>query len=131
MKAHFRRLGCAAVCAAVLGLASAPNAEATLLVAIEVNGVQACAVDNNAACAFGTQLLDIDPNLGVLSFGNTPVTVGILTITGSAQQATFGPPDNILNTSTAQARNTGAGPDPGMSRRLLKFSGGSRDNYAI
>jgi hypothetical protein len=106
MKAHFRRLGCAAVCAAVLGLASAPNAEATLLVAIEVNGVQACAVDNNAACAFGTQILDIDPTPGVMSFGNVPVQIGILALTGSSQQATFGPPENILNTSSAQVTNT-------------------------
>jgi hypothetical protein len=79
------------------------------MVAIEVNGVQACAVDNNAACAFGTQILDIDPTPGVMSFGNVPVAVGILTITGSAQQATVGPPDNILNTSSAQVTNTGAG----------------------
>lgn len=95
-------------CLVILGLASAPDAEATLMIAVDVNGVQACAVDNNAACAFGTQILDIDPAVGVMSFGNTPQMVGILTVSGSVQQATFGPPSNILNTSSTQITNTGS-----------------------
>jgi hypothetical protein len=95
-------------CLVILGLAKAPNAEAALLFAIEVNGVQACAADNNAACGFGFQIPDIDPAIGVMSFGPIPISVGILDITGSAQQSTFGPPINILNTSAAQVTNTGA-----------------------
>lgn len=83
-------------------------ASATLLLAIEVNGVQACAADNNVGCAFGTVIQDIDPAVGVMSFGNNPVTVGILDITGSAQQSTKGGTQNILNTSSAQVTNTGA-----------------------
>lgn len=92
-------------CLVILGLARAPNAEAALMLAIEVNGVQACAVDNNVACAFGTQLFDINPAPGVIDLGN--VTVGIVSLTGTNQQATAGP-SNILNTSSAQVTNMGA-----------------------
>jgi len=97
----------------VVLLVSAP-AQASFLLAIDVNGVQACASDNNAGCGFGTQLFDIDPTVGVMSFGNLPLVIGGLEITGSVQQATIGGPFNILNTSSTQITNISGGTISGM-----------------
>ena len=75
------------------------------MVALDINGAPAaCATDNNVACAYGVQLTDTDLTPGVITLN--PANVGGLLVTGSSQQATFGPPDNILNTSSLQLQNT-------------------------
>lgn len=94
-----------AIVAIVLALIAAP-AHAALILAIDTNGVQACASDNNSGCGFGTPILDQNPALNQMAFGGAPITVGGLEIFGSSQTATFGPPNNILNTSSFQVTNT-------------------------
>lgn len=87
-------------------LACAVPANAALLVAIDSNGVQACASDNNTGCTFGTPITDVNGAPNALAFGGVPITVGGLEIFGSSQTATFGPPSNILNTASFQITNT-------------------------
>jgi len=99
---------------ALAALVVSTPANAAFLLAIDVNGVQACASDNNSGCGFGTQLFDIDPTVGVMSFGNLPLVIGGLEITGSVQQATVGGPFNILNTSSTQITNISGGTISGM-----------------
>lgn len=82
--------------------------QAALLLAIDTNGVQACASDNNVGCTFGTTILDVNASVNTMAFGGDPVIVGGLSVLGSAQTATFGPPYNILNTSSFQVTNTSA-----------------------
>lgn len=93
---------------AAFGLA-APDANATLILAATVNGVNVCAADNGVACGWGTQLMDADPTAGVLSLGAAPVNVGGVLVSGSLHTSTFGPPTNILNSSSLEVENaTGA-----------------------
>lgn len=81
--------------------------EAALISAVSINGAPAaCATDNNTACGFGTQILDINPDVNVMSFGNNPIDLLGLVVTGASQQATFGGLQNILNTSSTQIENT-------------------------
>lgn len=94
-----------AIVAIALTLLAAP-AHAALLLAIDTNGVQACASDNNAVCGFGAQITDVNPNLNQMSFGGSPILIGGLEVFGSSQTATFGPPNNILNTASFQVTNT-------------------------
>jgi hypothetical protein len=82
------------------------TAHAALLLAIDTNGVQACASDNNIGCTFGTPILDVNPNLNQMSFGGVPIQVGGLEVFGSSQTATYGPPNNVLNTASFQVTNT-------------------------
>jgi hypothetical protein len=89
--------------------ASASKADAALMVALTINGVNYCAVDNNAACGFGTQIFDTNLAVGVLSYGGSPIVLGGIELTGSEQIATFGPPNNVLNTGSTSIRNTNAG----------------------
>jgi hypothetical protein len=91
------------------GLSNASRADALLMAAIDVNGVQACATDNNVFCGFGTQITDLDPAVGVMSFGNVPVVIGGLAITGSSQQQIITATQNILNTSSTQLENVSGG----------------------
>jgi len=98
---------------AALLAASVNPADAALLLAIDVNGVQACASDNNGGCGFGAVIIDLDPAVGVMSFGNTPISIGRLEITGSVQQATIGGLQNVLNTSSTQLTNTTGAPISG------------------
>lgn len=97
-------LGIAALFA-VLVCTSRP-AEAALILAIDTNGAQACASDNNTGCSFGTPILDQNGLVNQMSFGGTPVMVGGLSVFGSSQTATYGPPNNILNTASFQITNT-------------------------
>lgn len=95
-----------------LALAAGPS-HALLELASTVNGVNFCATDNNAPCAFGTQLLDTSATVGVLALGNssTPVIVNGLSILGSVQtQQIAGAPGqfNILNSSSLTVTNTTA-----------------------
>jgi len=94
--------------AGAMTFASSSPADAALMVALTINGVNYCAVDNNAACAFGTQILDDNAAAGVLSYGAAPLVLGGIEITGSEQVATFGPPNNVLNTGSTSIRNTNA-----------------------
>jgi len=87
-----------------MSLAAAQSAHATLLVAISIGGQNFCIADNNVTCTFGTQLTDTDASVGRIDLAQTNLN-GVL-LTGSAQQATFGPTNNILNTSFLQATNT-------------------------
>jgi len=77
---------------------------ATLIVAATIGGQNFCATDNNVVCTFGTQLTDTDGNAGRIDLA--PATLGGILLVGSAQQATFGPSQNILNVSFLQATNT-------------------------
>lgn len=91
------------VLALVFGMAS--RSEALLMTAFTVNGVNACATDNNVLCSFGTQIQDLNPAIGVISYGPNPIIIGPLSISGSVQQSTIGGTQNILNTSSTQVTN--------------------------
>ena len=90
--------------AALAALVSAP-ANAALLLAIDSNGAQACASDNNAGCSFGTPISDVNALPNQMAFGGSPIIVGGLEVLGSSQSATYGPPTNILNTACFQVTN--------------------------
>ena len=91
---------------AALFAVSVARADAALIVALDINGnPAACATDNNSVCSYGVQIVDQDPRLGFLAYGNTPIVIGGLSITGSVQQSEFGPDFNVLNTSSAQLTN--------------------------
>lgn len=94
-------VGLFAVC---LSFVAVP-AHAALLLAIDTNGTQACASDNNTGCSFGTPITDVNPAENQMSFGGTPILIGGLEVFGSSQTATYGPPTNILNTSSFQITN--------------------------
>jgi hypothetical protein len=87
-----------------ISLAAAESAQATLMISGTIGGVNFCATDNNTVCNFGTQLTDTDGTAGRLSIADN-TSIGGIAFTGSAQQATFGPTQNILNTSFLQATN--------------------------
>src|SRR5262245_7975982 len=99
------------ICIALLSLTfaagTASRADASLILAGTVGGVNFCATDNNAACAFGIQLLDTSGTVGVLSLDT--VTLGGLTLEGSLHTQTLAPPENILNSSSLSiSNNSGA-----------------------
>jgi hypothetical protein len=87
---------------ACVGLFYATPAQADLILAGTIGGVDFCATDNDAACAWGTQFLDTDPTVGVLSLGNQ--TIGGLTVNGSTQVQVIGDL-NVLNTSSLSIIN--------------------------
>jgi hypothetical protein len=84
----------------------AQNAHAVLLLAGTVAGVNVCAADNNVGCTFGAIIPDTDPTLNVLSLGAAPVNINGILVSGSLHTATFGPPLNILNSSSLSVVNT-------------------------
>ena len=104
-------IACAAV--AMIGVASAPKAEAALILAARVTGgvtTDVCAVDNDAfACTWGTQISDQNPVLGMLAFGAVPVNVGGLLVSGSFHTSTDLPGLALLTSSSIQILNTSAG----------------------
>jgi len=88
---------------ALLALSSRALA-APLMIAGDINnGTLFCATDNNAGCANGIVLLDLDPTIGILDLGD--VVVGGLNIEGSLHSQEFGPPLNILNSSSLTIEN--------------------------
>jgi hypothetical protein len=93
------------LCSARLALCVSVPAQAALLLAATVNGVNVCAADNNVACSFGTQLTDTNGLAGRLSLQDG-IIIGGLEFTGSSQTATVGGAFNVLNTATTQIRNT-------------------------
>jgi hypothetical protein len=78
-------------------------ANAGLIMSVTLNGSNFCVADNNAACGFGVPLIDTDIAVGRITLANQ--NIGGIDFVGSAQQATFGPTQNILNTSFLQATN--------------------------
>ena len=94
--------------ALTLSLTLVPSiSEGALILSATINGQNFCATDNNSVCNFGTQLQDVDLTANSLQLASQLVN-GLL-LTGSTQQATFGPGQNILNTSFLQATNTTGG----------------------
>jgi hypothetical protein len=99
-----RKLLVSLVVTGFMSLAAPQTAHATLLVALTIGGQNFCIADNNVACGFGTQLNDTNATPGRIEL--SPTNLGGVLIEGGAQQATFGPSNNILNTSFLQATNT-------------------------
>jgi hypothetical protein len=100
---------------AMLCLVSVPNAEAALMLAATAGGVNICAADQDVACGFGTQVPDTDPAPNSLGVGGiTGIVIGGLDVRGSLHTATFGPPQNILRSSSLSVTNTTGAPVSAM-----------------
>ncbi len=86
----------------------APGAHATLLLAGTINGTNFCASDQNVGCGFGAVLPDANPTMNQLGLGGagSSILVNGVEVFGSLSTATFGPPTNILNSSSLQVINT-------------------------
>lgn len=101
-------IACAAV--AMIGVATAPRAEAALILSGRVSGgvtTDVCAVDNDAfVCTWGTQISDQNPTLGILSFGAVPVNIGGLVVAGSIHTSTDLPGLALLTSSSITINNT-------------------------
>ena len=90
----------------LIGLTSvlAPAAHATLMLSGTVNGTNFCAADQNVGCGFGGVIAD--GNAALNQLGVDAVTINGVQVFGSLQIATYGPPQNILNSSSLQIINT-------------------------
>ena len=88
--------------------AVAPGAGATLMLAATVNGVNVCASDQNVGCGFGVAILDSNASVNQLGLGGAggSINIGGVEVFGSLSTATYGPPTNILNSSSLQVINT-------------------------
>jgi hypothetical protein len=86
----------------------APKADAALIFAATVGGINVCAADQNSGCGFGLVLNDLNPTPGILELATA--TVGGLEISGSLSTMTLGPPLNILDSGSLTVRNTTAAP---------------------
>jgi hypothetical protein len=101
-----------AVALALGGLGMASSANATLLLAATVNGVDACAADQNVGCTWGAPLnvipdTDPLPNRLALGSSSTPVSLGGVDVFGSLHTATSGVID-ILDSTSLTVRNNNA-----------------------
>ena len=87
----------------------APRADAApLTIAGNVNsGTLFCATDQNVACVYGTQVLDLNPTVGILDLGTA--MIGGLLIEGSLHSEANGPALNVINSSSLTIQNTTAG----------------------
>ena len=96
-----------------VSVASAPRAEAALILAGRVSGgvtTDVCAVDNDAfVCTWGTQISDQNPLPGILSFGAVPVNIGGLLVAGSIHTSTDLPGLALLTSSSITINNTSGG----------------------
>src|SRR5215203_6515210 len=101
-KKHFAMVAVGGLMAAV-----APGADATLMLAATVNGVNVCASDQNAGCAFGAVIADSNASVNQLGLGGagSSILIGGVQVFGSLSTATYGPPSNILNSSSLQVIN--------------------------
>ena len=105
------RLNCkqyfATVAVGGLMAAVAPGAYATLMLAATVNGASICASDQNVGCAFGVAIPDSNPSVNQLGLGGagSSIVIGGVEVFGSLSTATYGPPINILNSSSLQVIN--------------------------
>jgi len=80
---------------------------APLTIAGNVNaGTLFCATDNNAPCVYGSQVLDLNPTVGILDLGTA--MIGGLLIEGSLHSETDGPALNVINSSSLTIQNTTA-----------------------
>jgi hypothetical protein len=89
--------------ALALSLAFAPKADASLILAVDVNGSQACAADNGIGCAFGTVLVDLNPAVGIISLA--PTVVGGVLVEGSLHTATVSATGNLLSSGSLAITN--------------------------
>ncbi len=105
------RLNCrkyfATVAVGGLMAALAPGAYATLMLAATVNGASVCASDQNVGCAFGVALADTNASVNQLGLGSagSSLLIGGVEVFGSLSTAAYGPPTNILNSSSLQVIN--------------------------
>ncbi len=84
----------------------APSADATLMLSGSINGTNFCAADQNVGCGFGGVIAD--GNAALNQLGLAEVTINGVQVFGSLHIATYGPPNNILNSSSLQIINTNA-----------------------
>ena len=82
----------------------APAGHATLLLAGNINGTTFCGADQNVGCGFGMVIPDADPDVNQL--GIATITIAGVQVFTSQHIATYGPPTNILNSSSLQIVNT-------------------------
>ena len=82
----------------------APTANATLLLSGSVNATNFCASDQNVGCGFGGVIPDGNPAVNEL--GLNFVVINGVQVFGSLHIATYGPPQNVLNSSSLQIINT-------------------------
>lgn len=88
----------AALALAGFALGGLPKAHATLQLAASVSGTPFSCVDQEATC-------DTNPTVGILALANG-TTVNGVTVNGSIQTSTFGPPNDILDASSLSIINT-------------------------
>jgi hypothetical protein len=81
----------------------APTANATLLLSGSISGTNFCAADQNVGCGFGGVILDGNPTVNRL--GVNEIVINGVEVNGSLHVATYGPPTNILNSSSLQIIN--------------------------
>jgi hypothetical protein len=84
----------------------APSADATLMLSGSINGTNFCAADQNVGCGFGGVIAD--GNAALNQLGLAEITISGVQVFGSLHIATYGPPNNILNSSSLQIINTNA-----------------------
>jgi len=91
---------------AIGGLMAAvgPAAHATLMLSGSINGTNFCAADQNVGCGFGMVILDENPAVNQL--GVASILINGVQAFNSQHIATYGPPTNILNSSSLQVINT-------------------------
>jgi hypothetical protein len=82
----------------------APTADATLMLSGSVNATNFCASDQNVGCGFGGVIAD--GNATVNQLGINTIVINGVEVFGSLSVATYGPPTNILNSSSLQIVNT-------------------------
>ena len=82
----------------------APTANATLMLSGSISGTNFCASDQNVGCGFGGVILDGNPTVNRL--GINEIVINGVEVFGSLHVATYGPPTNILNSSSLQIVNT-------------------------
>jgi len=89
---------------AIATLSIGRPASADLFLAGDIDGLPGfCATDNNTICTYGVQLLDVNADPDVLELDTT--TVGGLTVNGSIHTSIFGPPTNLLDSSSLSIIN--------------------------
>ena len=81
----------------------APTANATLILSGSISGTNFCAADQNVGCGFGGVILDGNPTVNRL--GVNEIVINGVEVNGSLHVATYGPPTNILNSSSLQIIN--------------------------
>jgi len=110
LRNRLRKPAIAAAVVAALGIGVSTPAHSLLLLSATLGGVNVCAADNNLGCTFGATLVDTNPTIGILALA--PVTIGGLSILGSAQTSIKGSL-NTLNTSSLEILNTTGAPVAG------------------